>query len=259
MGKARGSSRAAKKAKGAKRAGGATAAKSAKAARPVRAKAPPPKKETGPSAAKGASVVPSGRAPRPKGAARTKPAGAGARKPAKPTKPTSKTSKTSKASKANKTKKSAAAAAEAERRDVYDLVTIGITPPELAPDTEAYDLNATLANRATRPAPEEIAVVPWLAQDRAYRAGYYLLTHGLRMHAEHPELEICNVPGALLNAAQSLLNHLADYVLNHRSFAHGEVMMLSESPLAAVGFMTVGPHERGTVHDVDVLRVVFLR
>jgi hypothetical protein len=253
MGKARGPSRAAKKAKGAKRAGGATAAK---AARPVRAKAPPPKKKTGRSAAKGASAgeggsaVSSGRAARPKGAARTEPepAAAGARKRAKPT---------NKPNKTNKNKKSAAA--EPERRDVYDLVTIGITPPELAPETEAYDLNATLANRATRPAPEEIAVVPWLAQDRAYRAGYYLLTHGLRMHAEHPELEICNVPGALLSAAQGVLNHLADYVLNHRSFAHGEVMMLSDSPLAAVGFMTVGPHERGTVHDVDVLRVVFLR
>jgi hypothetical protein len=156
-------------------------------------------------------------------------------------------------------KKSAPAPKAPKRRDVFELLTIGITPPELAPDTDAHRLNASLANRSTRPSPEQIAELPWLAQDQAYRAGYYLLTHGLRQHADHPELEMCNVPGALLKAAQGVLNHLGDYVLNQRAFAHGEVMMLSENPLAAVGFMVVAPNARGTVHDVEVLRVVFLR
>lgn len=151
------------------------------------------------------------------------------------------------------------AKAAAKRRDVFSLVTIGITPPELAPDTPAYELNGRLANRSTRPTPEELADLPWLAQDRAYRAGYYLLTHGLRKHAGHPELELCNVPGAMLASAQGILNHLSDYVLNERAFSHGEVMMLSENPLAVVGFLKIAPQERGTVHDGDVLRVLFLR
>jgi hypothetical protein len=154
---------------------------------------------------------------------------------------------------------SAAAPASSPRRAAAALVTIGVTPPELAPDTPAHALNQQLASRATRPAPAELAVLPWLAQDRAYRAGYHLLTHGLRKHAGHPELELCNVPGALLAAAQRVLKDLADDVLQERSFAHGEVMMLSATPLAVVGFLRVDPGEGGTTHDVDVLRVVLLR
>jgi len=157
-----------------------------------------------------------------------------------------------------KAKAKAAPKAKAHR-DPYELITIGITPPELAPKTDAYELNSKLADRATRPKPEALAKLPWLAQDVAYRAGYYLLTHGLREHADHPEIEICNVPGALLDASQRVLNTLANYALNHGRFAHGEVMVVSENPLAVIGFMRVGPRERGTVHDGEVLRVVFLR
>src|SRR5437868_378564 len=102
-------------------------------------------------------------------------------------------------------KKKAVAKKPKGRRDPLELIKVGITPPELAPETDAFDLNTRLSVRDTRPTPEQLAELPWLAQDVAYRAGYYLLTHGLRQNADHPEIEICNVPGALLNAAHGVL------------------------------------------------------
>ena len=139
-----------------------------------------------------------------------------------------------------------------------ELVTIGITPPQLAPDSAALDLHRTLAIRSTRPPPEDIARLPWMQQDQAYRAGFYLLTHGLRKHADHPELELCNVPGALLPGAQDVLNQLSDMVLRGSIFRHGEAILLREHPLVVVGVREIAPGESGTQHDVPVLRVTFL-
>ena len=146
-----------------------------------------------------------------------------------------------------------------KRRDPRRLVMIGITPPDLAPGTAACRLDRRLSARATRARPATLAKLPWLAQDRAYRAGYYLLTHGLRKHARHPEIEVCNVPGVLLRAAQDLLNDVADFVLNDGRVRDGETMMLGEDPLAIIGIRTIGARQSGTVHDRPVLRVVFLR
>ncbi len=160
-------------------------------------------------------------------------------------------------------KKAAPAKASAKRKGkakkAADVVTIGITPPELAPGTAAHRLNKRLARKDSRPGPEELATLPWLSQDKAYRAGYYLLTHGLREHAKHPEIEVCNVPGAFLGQASRVLNVVADYVLEGTRVAAGEVMILGEEPLAVVGFLGVEPGERGTSHDTRVLRLVFLR
>mgnify|MGYP000970555168 CR=1 FL=1 len=136
---------------------------------------------------------------------------------------------------------------------------LGITPPELAPGTAAHRLNKKLARKDTRPKPEELAKLPWLSQDRAYAAGYYLLTHGLQEHAKHPEIEVCNVPGAMLPQAMRMLNVVADYVLGGTPVASGEVMILSEDPLSVVGFLGIAKGARGTDHDRPVLRVVFLR
>jgi hypothetical protein len=149
--------------------------------------------------------------------------------------------------------------ARRRRRDPRKLVLIGITPPDLAPGTAAARIDRRLAARATRPAAAAIAKLPWLAQDRAYRAGYYLLTHGLRRHARHPEVEVCNVPGVLLRAAQDLLNDVAEFVLNDGTIKDGDTMLLGDDPLAIVGFRRIGPHQSGTVHARPVLRVVFLR
>jgi hypothetical protein len=146
-----------------------------------------------------------------------------------------------------------------ERRDALELVSIGMTPPELAPGTDAFRVNAKLSNRWTRPKPETLAKLPWLSQDDAYQAGYYLLTHGLREHADHPEIEVCNVPGAFVPSAMRLLNHLADYVLNDGRLSTAETTMVDSEPLAVVGFMRIAPQARGTVHDEEVLRVVFVR
>jgi hypothetical protein len=146
------------------------------------------------------------------------------------------------------------------RRDVLKLITVGITPPGLARGTTAARLDARFANRATRPAPEELAKLPWLRQDRAYRVGYYLLTHGLAEHANHPEIEICNVPGAFVGRAHGLLNELADMVLNNGSvFEHGQAILLGEDPLIVVGVREMKPgQDKGNDHDERVLRLVFL-
>jgi hypothetical protein len=149
--------------------------------------------------------------------------------------------------------------ARRKRRDPRKLVMIGITPPDLAPGTTAARLDKRLAARASRPRPTTLAKLPWLAQDRAYRVGYYLLTHGLRRHASHPEIEVCNVPGVLLRAAQDLLNDAAEFVLNDGRIKDGDTMLLGDDPLAVVGFRRIGPRQAGTVHGRPVLRVVFLR
>lgn len=143
--------------------------------------------------------------------------------------------------------------------EVADLVTIGITGPELATRTPALRLNQKLSKKDTRPGPEMLAKLPWLQQDRAYRAGYYLLTHGLQQHAKHPEIEMCNVPGAMLEDASRMLNTIAEYVLHGHSLGPGQTLLINEDPLAVVGFMQVEAGTRGTAHDDSVLRVVFLR
>lgn len=145
-----------------------------------------------------------------------------------------------------------------KHRDPRSLITIGITPPELAPDTEAGELHDRLARRATRPPMHIISRLPWMSQARAYRAGYYLMTHGLGEHAHHPELEICNVPGAFVGAAADMLNEIADYVLNVSPVHPGETLQLYDDPFAVVGFRRIPPGTSGTVHDDDVLRVTFL-
>ncbi len=177
---------------------------------------------------------------------------------AAPAKPTAK-KPAAKRPPANGATKASAAKKKARVKKAADVVTIGITPPELAPGTPAHRLNKRLARRDSRPGPEELATLPWLAQDKAYRAGYYLLTHGLREHAKHMEIEVCNVPGAFLGQATRVLNVVADYVLEGTRVAPGEVMILGEEPLAVVGFLGVEPGERGTSHDARVLRLVFLR
>jgi len=194
-------------------------------------------------------------------AKRSSPRPTDGRRAAKPAKAPSKTTNTSKAraKPKSKGKSKITLPRPPERRDPLELVSIGMTPPELAPDTGAFKLNEKLSNRWTRPKSETLARIPWLAQDEAYQAGYYLLTHGLRENADHPELEVCNVPGAFVTAAMRVLNHLADYVLNDGRLHPGETTMIDREPLAVVGFLKIAPQTRGTIHDEEVLRVVFIR
>jgi hypothetical protein len=154
-------------------------------------------------------------------------------------------------------KKKSARANKAPRRAV-DTITIGITPPWLAPDTMASDAYQLIANKATRPSTEELATFPWFRQDEAYQIGYYLLTHGLREQASHPEIEICNVPGVFVGAAQGLLNWIADYVLEGNTLDHGESMQMEGKVFTVIGFQKIDPGTSGTVHDAPVLRVIFL-
>ena len=138
-------------------------------------------------------------------------------------------------------------------------VTIGVTPPDLAPGSAAARFDASVKTPATRPSPSALAKAPWLAQDRAYRVGYHMLTHGLSDHG-HMELEMCNVPGALLGGASELLMHVASYVVDDGGkLSHGEVMLVDESPLAVVGFQRIKQGSKDTEHEADVLRVVLLR
>lgn len=149
-----------------------------------------------------------------------------------------------------------------KRRDPLKLIRIGITPPSLAEDSEAQRVDNRLSNKATRPGPLALSKLPWLRQHLAYRIGYYMLTQGLSEHAAHPELEVCNVPGAYVRETERLLNGIADYVLNSgKAIKPGETMMLSPEGdpfMAIVSFRRIQPGRGGMDHDRDVLRVVFL-
>jgi hypothetical protein len=153
---------------------------------------------------------------------------------------------------------SARTTAKKKTRKAVDTITVGITPPWMAPDTMASDVYQLIANKATRPTTEELATFPWFRQDEAYQIGYYLLTHGLREHANHPEIEICNVPGVFVGAAQGLLNWIADYVLEGGKLDHGESMQMEGKMFSVIGFQQIEPETSGTVHDAPVLRVLFL-
>jgi hypothetical protein len=85
------------------------------------------------------------------------------------------------------------------------LVRIGIVPPEATPGSKAQQLGERLNRVDTLPKARELARVPWFSQGRPFQAGYHLLTQGLRAHADHPELEMCNVPGAFVAEALRLL------------------------------------------------------
>lgn len=201
-----------------------------------------------------------GKAKAPKKTAPAKAKPAPKAKPPAKAKPAPKAAKPKAAPKAKPAPKARPAAGKRKKRlSAEEYVTIGITPPELAEGTTAFELNQELADMDSRPEPELVARVPWMNQEHAYRAGYYLLTHGLREANGHPEIEMCNVPGAMLGSAHDLLTALADYALNEGRFAHGEAMMVSERPLSVIGFLGVKPGERGTDHEAEVLRVVFLR
>lgn len=151
----------------------------------------------------------------------------------------------------------------AERRDPQQLIRIGITPPSMSDDSEARRVDEQLANQATRPGPIALSKLPWLRQNVAYRVGYYMLTHGLREHANHPEIEVCNVPGVYVRETGRILNHIADYVLNSGGVLKaGETMLLSpdDDPfMAVVSFRRIRPGQGGMDHGEDVLRVLFLR
>lgn len=153
--------------------------------------------------------------------------------------------------------------AQPKRRLPEDFVHIGITPPDLADDSDAQRLDNLLANRDSRPDPLSLAKLPWLKQNIAYRAGYHLMTHGLQEHADHPEIEVCNVPGVLVRPLAQLLNEIADYVLNSgRKLKPGETMSLTPSDdpfLGVLSFRRVRPGKGGMDHERDVFRLVFLR
>jgi len=138
------------------------------------------------------------------------------------------------------------------------LVRIGVVPPELVPGSKAFALDQRMRRPQTHPSATELAKVPWLSQEKAFQAGYHLLTEGLRAHADHPELEMCNVPGAFVPEALHLLETISGYVLEGTRLDPGEEMLLSERPLAMLAFLKVEPGKRGTEHEQDVLRVVFL-
>jgi hypothetical protein len=144
-----------------------------------------------------------------------------------------------------------------------ELIQINITPPDLASDTDASRVDGLLADRASRPGPIALSKLPWLRQNVAYRVGYHMMTHGLQEHAGHPEIEVCNVPGVLVRPMGTILNQLAAYVLTTgKKLLPGQTMSLtsSEDPLLGVmSFRRIRPGKGGMDHEVDVLRLLFLR
>jgi hypothetical protein len=160
-----------------------------------------------------------------------------------------------------KTKKKAAPKKKAspKKRDPKKLITIGVTPPWLAEDSDASKLLNLVAKNDTRPSPEDLSKFTWMSQDRAYQVGWYLMTHGLHEHANHPELEICNVPGWFVPAAGDVLNELASYILNESPLKHGESFKTNNGPYDTfISFREIAPGTSGTEHDFPVLRVLFM-
>jgi hypothetical protein len=145
-----------------------------------------------------------------------------------------------------------------KKKKAIDTITVGITPPWLAEGSMAADVYKLFGSKSTRPTPAELSVFPWFRQDEAYQIGYYLLTHGLREQCNHPEIEICNVPGVFVGAANQLLNTIADYVLDGGKLKDGESMEMTSDLLKVVAFREIKPGTHGTDHDRPVLRVLFL-
>jgi hypothetical protein len=217
------------------------------------------KKKPQPTITKKPAAKPKPAAKKPVAKPGAKPAKKPVAKPAPAKKPAAKPAKKPAAKPAKKPAAKPAKKPVAKPANNGPAFTIGITPPELAQATEAERFDLSVRSPKTRPTGTALTKAPWLAQDKAFRVGFYLLTHGLAAHG-HPEIEMCNVPGALLEAATALLDHLGSYVVDDGAkLASGEAMMVSEDPLAVIGFERVPPGKGGTAHDVDVLRVVFLR
>lgn len=149
------------------------------------------------------------------------------------------------------------------RRLPENFVHIGITPPNLAKDTDAQRLDELLSDREGRPSTIVLSQLPWLKQRTSYRAGHHMMTHGLREHANHPEVEVCNVPGVLVRPIAQILNEIADYVLNSgRQLKPGQTMSLTpvDDPfLGVLSFRRIQPGKGGSDHTEDVFRVIFLR
>jgi hypothetical protein len=134
-----------------------------------------------------------------------------------------------------------------------ETIAIDITPPELAPKTVALKNARLFADKETRPTPEQLGALPWFRQDEAYQVGYHMTTRGLREVADHPEFELCNVPGVLIEAAGHLLNQIADRVIEGERFAAGETVVFTggrNNFLEVVAFREVKAGR--------LLRVVFL-
>lgn len=157
-----------------------------------------------------------------------------------------------------KSKGRAPKAGHSTQKAAKPLVEIRVTPPELLPGSPAKALDRRLADTRRHPGAETFAETPWFSQAEALQAGYHLLTDGLRENLDHPELEICNVPGAFVPEALRLLEVVAGYVLDGTRLDPGEMMLLAERPKAMIAFMRVEPGERGSAHEEDVLRVVFV-
>ena len=146
-----------------------------------------------------------------------------------------------------------------EFRDPQKLITIGVTPPQMAPGTDACARRDRFWDGEARPSTEELLGLPWLNQRHAYQVGSYLRTHGLRKHARHLELELCNVPGAMIPGAMSLLNMLAEYVLNSgKELRDGQTLQLGGQYETVLAFREIAPGSDPLLpHEVPVLRVLF--
>ena len=156
-----------------------------------------------------------------------------------------------------------AAKKEPARRNPIEDITIGVTPPHMAEGTEAFAVDRKMGDRATRPGTVALSRLPWLRQDRSYRVGYYMLTHGLRQATGHREIEVCNVPALFVRSTMELLNTIADGILNDGlKLRHGATMLIgdpSDDFAPIVGFRRIRPGEHGSDHEVEVLRLLFLR
>ncbi len=135
---------------------------------------------------------------------------------------------------------------------------VAVTPPELMRG-EAAQLDARARFEATRPSPEVFAAAPWLSQARPFEAGYHVETVGLASRG-HAEFELCNVPGAFLDAATRLLATLAEAVREGGRFDEGDVLeVVTEPDLGVVGFVDAQVDQRDGGSAAPRLRVVFVR
>jgi hypothetical protein len=127
---------------------------------------------------------------------------------------------------------------------VQVLVT---TPNEV--DAPGHDELAAVGEGEEPPAPEEFLARTWLHQER-WQRGTRLETLGLAIHAGHPELEIANLPTALIEGGVALMEKLAAYVLAGGRLDDGALLQLDEGLPSLLGF---APAEGR-----DHLRVVFI-
>ncbi len=154
-----------------------------------------------------------------------------------------------------------AAPAREQPEVIEELVNVAIVAPPDAAGSEAAARQEALAMASQKDRATLAALAneqPWLTPMRSFACGHYLVTQGLHDLTGGPELEVVNVPAALLPAAVRLLQLVAHHLVRGEHTLHaGQVVNLGEAGVILLAATAPGELCAGE-HAEPPLRVVFL-